>query len=262
MSTPRSTIRYAITFLFAPALWATSGTLPVTADMTLTEDHTGTIVVAADNINLNCDGHTVNGQNNPINGIEVIGREGVTVQNCTVTQVGKAFSIIGTRRSTFRNNHATGNSDEGFDLESSSNNVFINNRVDTSHDGWDVEDSDANLFLGNDASRNADNGLEFDSCNDNVLINNVANLNGGNGFSFDASNRNKVNNNRADSNQRRGFEIDFASNDNTFTRNDACGNQLGDARQNPERPSYRNIFLGNNFCTPENISYLRRGGGD
>jgi hypothetical protein len=42
-----------------PTVSATSGTLVITSNTTLTEDHAGEIVIAADGVTLDCAGHLV-----------------------------------------------------------------------------------------------------------------------------------------------------------------------------------------------------------
>ena len=62
---------------------ATNGTLVILVDTTLTEDHNGNIEVNANNITLDCDGHSVTGDGTT-DGIRVFG-SGVTVVNCNLS---------------------------------------------------------------------------------------------------------------------------------------------------------------------------------
>ena len=60
------TIRHTFVFVAAMSLATvahanTAGTLYVVTDTTLTADHDGNVVILADNVTLNCDGHKVNG---------------------------------------------------------------------------------------------------------------------------------------------------------------------------------------------------------
>ncbi len=59
---------------------ATTGTLTINADTTLTEDHYGSIIIGTDDITLDCGGHSVTGPGSG-NGILLIRRTGVTVKN-------------------------------------------------------------------------------------------------------------------------------------------------------------------------------------
>ena len=84
-------------------VWGTTGTLMITTDTTLTEDHTGDIYVRADNVTLNCDNHTVTGR-------VLIGlfpgvlesRSGVTVKNCQAL----GFTLFTQKRQVAEWHHA------------------------------------------------------------------------------------------------------------------------------------------------------------
>ncbi len=52
--------------VIAPPATASSGTLVITSDTTLTEDHHGNIVIEADNVTLDCAGHTVQAPDMPV----------------------------------------------------------------------------------------------------------------------------------------------------------------------------------------------------
>jgi len=70
--------------LTAPSARASSGTMVITTDTTLTEDHQGNILVNANKVTLDCAGHTVSGPGVPgfNGGIEVAGGlSGVTVRD-------------------------------------------------------------------------------------------------------------------------------------------------------------------------------------
>lgn len=74
---------------------ASSGTLIITSDTTLTEDHFGSVVIAADNVTLDCAGFRIAGPGESGNGVTFPGTNAATVKNCTVTGFDGGFNIQG-----------------------------------------------------------------------------------------------------------------------------------------------------------------------
>src|SRR6266545_3673360 len=72
---------------------ATTGTLLITSDTTLTENHDGSIVIGADNVTLDCAGHEVRGPG--FAGVLLVGRSGVMVKNCRATGFLHGVVLIG-----------------------------------------------------------------------------------------------------------------------------------------------------------------------
>ena len=115
-----STVVPVVFFVMASSVsipvWATTGTLTITTDTTLTEDHFGNIVIAADGVTLDCAGFNVVGTGTGT-GISVSGRTGVTVKNGNV----RGFTTFGF---AVYNNGAGGG---GFSIQESSFNTFTEN---------------------------------------------------------------------------------------------------------------------------------------
>ncbi len=80
----------ALCTLPSPA-WATSGTLTITTNTTLTETHDGNIIIAADNVTLDCAEHLVTGSGI---GILLQDRQGVTVKNCRVAHFTNGIVLV------------------------------------------------------------------------------------------------------------------------------------------------------------------------
>jgi parallel beta-helix repeat protein len=251
-----------LTFLFAALIivcsapvWATSGTLTITTTTSLTEDHQGNIVIAENGLTLDCDGHTVMGDGSGT-GIQLIGRVGVTVKNCRVTNFQKGFVVAGSARNVFKDNRVERNADEAFDLNGAIGNLFIENIANNNDgDGFDLDDSNENIFKRNDTTQNGRNGFELDNSHKNIFEDNSANNNGRlserSGFSLDNSRANIFEANIADGNSRSGFLIEISP-DNTFIENRACGNRgagRGGLDVFQDTTSFRNIFLDNAFCS-------------
>jgi parallel beta-helix repeat protein len=119
-----------VSTVFAPAASATSGTLVVTEDTVLTEDHNGYIAIAADNVTLDCAGHTVRAPDPPqqSGAIEVFGGTGVTVKRCKV--VGSPVNGIyagGASDSRYEDNVLLGNANHGMHIDSASGNAVVRN---------------------------------------------------------------------------------------------------------------------------------------
>lgn len=187
---------------------ASSGTLVVTANMTLTEDHAGSIVVARNGVTLDCAGHTISGAgagSGP--GVDLSGRSNVTVRGCRVTNFDFGFYLVGTKSSTFRSNVAEGNHVTGFDINDSSHNTFVDNDADgNAVHGVAVVGGRGNVFSANSVVGNPAAGFSIILSNDNTLKENVATANGG-GFVLQSSSGNDVKGNASSGNDRYGFVV-------------------------------------------------------
>src|SRR4051794_30745393 len=75
-----------------PVASATTGTLVITSDKTLGEDHVGNIVVGTDGVILDCAGHSVSGGGTF--GVLLSGRTGVSVKNCDVSGFAHGIGLL------------------------------------------------------------------------------------------------------------------------------------------------------------------------
>jgi parallel beta-helix repeat protein len=261
----RHVLLLAVLFaLTSSPMWAAAGTLIVTSDTTLAGNLQDNIIIVADNVRLDCANFLVSG-NGTGNGIEVVGRLDVTVENCHVTNFRDGFHIVNTQRSLFRKNRAFLNTDEGFSIENSDGNLFIENiagggtatgtvrnrcagivreteALGNGGDGFDLDNSHENFFFKNTVTLNGFpvcthvegaeancNGIEMDFSDNNVFVQNTASDNQNHGFSIDASDANTFSQNTANNNCDTGFEIESFSSRNTFFDNNAAGNLDKDA---------------------------------
>ncbi len=216
------------------AQWAAflSSPITITTSTTLTADVTQKIVIGADQITLDCSGHTINGvtaagTRSPSTGITLRGRHEVTIKNCNVTNFYIGFQLISSNGNTLSGNSATGNG-YGFLLSSSNNNALS----------------------GNTASGNGFDGFLLQSSNNDNLLGDTANGNLGSGFRLVASSNNNLQKNMANNNAVFGFALIFSSNQNLIVGNAACGNGLFDAFQ---AGSTDNKFSKNKFCVTSGI---------
>ena len=177
---------------------STTGTLTITESTTLIQNHDGNIVIGADNVTLDCAGHTITGPGRlaGLPGIELFQRTGVTVKNCVLRDFNDAFRVGESDGNTFTNNTMS-HLRQGFTLNQSDNNVLDGNTVTDANDffgislgsshgntltnntvtdsslGFYIINSDNNILTGNTALRNSGSGFDVKNSDSNVLANNV-----------------------------------------------------------------------------------------
>jgi parallel beta-helix repeat protein len=192
-------------------------TLTITTNTTLTEDYFGQIVINADGVTLDGDGHIIIGPGpdvwirefyeelntsgpRPTIGILLEGRTGVTVKNCRVTNFSYGFMLGDSHGNTLQENTANDNAYIGFVLESSSNNTFLNNtandigKVDDPGNGFEIGRSFGNTFKRNTVNGNWI-GFVLEMSDGNIFEANTANNNTHAGFSVGGSNNTFFHNN-------------------------------------------------------------------
>jgi parallel beta-helix repeat protein len=165
-------------------------TLLVSSDITLRDDHRGSVEIEADDVTLDCAGHTISGPGTRAEddygfvGILLYGRTGVTVRNCRVS---------------------------GFDYG-----ILLTARLGSGSDG--------NRLIDNAALGNHLDGVRVNESKHNVLTGNTASSNGQHGFAL-VGNSNVVSRNQAFDNELDGFVVDAAHRDIVFYANISKGNQ-------------------------------------
>jgi parallel beta-helix repeat protein len=217
-------------FVLAPAASASSGTLVITSNTKLTENHNGTIVLAKNGITLDCGGYSVVGNgagSGP--GIHLPGTRAATVKNCTVTGFDYGVLLEDARNNTLRRNAAVNNYDRGFHLEVSSGNTLVDNHANGNGvHGFAAVRGTVNTFKENSAEGNGAVGYSLIFSNRNDLRENVATGNQA-GFSVQSSSGNVLARNTSSSNVLYGFDLSpFVDNpqpsDNVLRENVADAN--------------------------------------
>jgi parallel beta-helix repeat protein len=176
---------------FSRAAGLAGSTLLVASDTTLRDDHQGSVEVEADDVTLDCAGHTISGPGTRAEdeygfiGILLDGRTGVTVRNCRVS---------------------------GFDYG-----ILLTARLGSGSDG--------NRLIGNAVSGNRLSGVRINESEHNVLTANIASSNGRNGFVFVGSS-NIVTGNQALDNEYNGFAVAGGRREIVFSRNISKGNRI------------------------------------
>jgi parallel beta-helix repeat protein len=114
---------------------ATSGTLVVETDTTLTADHSGNIWIAADSVTLNCAGHSVDGSVTQI-GIAAFARTGVTIRNCNVRGFAHGISLSAVDGFSLIGNTTSGNEGAGISLSVATHGLLAGNVA--RENGWGI----------------------------------------------------------------------------------------------------------------------------
>lgn len=241
----------------APAAHATSGTMYVSSDTTLTSDHYGSIVIEADDITLDCAGHAVIGPGERPAGISLESHTGVIVKNCSVYGFEAGIWLYLSSNVTLERNLTQGNAVFGFSLENVDHLVLVANRAMRNGDfelfefgsGFGLAFATHLTMNRNTAIGNATNGFTLYQSDQNELTNNGARANQNSGFSVEYSSGNLLDSNQSVANVQDGFDVLSGSNDNSLTGNLACGNHVVDAYDDPSNEG--NVWEDNHLCTSE-----------
>jgi len=130
-------------------------------DSDITDSSTSNCMdITANNVTLDCQGHTIDGNNVADYGINIENVVGITIKNCTVTDWDtKAIRLDNANRSTFENLNVSSNTDMGIYLLGSSDNTFLDSFMN--ENGLDG----LNIF----ASSNNNNATNI-TCNNNNQV--------------------------------------------------------------------------------------------
>jgi len=192
-----------------------SGNLLVVSDTTLTEDHSGNVVISADGVTLDCDGHRVIGAGvNP--GVSIAGRDGVTVTNCDISGFESGITVGNSTNITIEGNVTTGNS-QGVVVIDSDAVVRANTATGNSSWGFFIGGTGASTFSDNDAHDNELIGFALNTTAGHQLIGNRATGNDTN-FDLNASDNVTLSNNVTEG-PGAGFALGNNSGGNTLDGN-------------------------------------------
>lgn len=214
----------------------TSGTLVITADTTLGEDHQGKIVIAADFVTLDCSFFTVSGDASLGAAIDLTGRRGVTVQNCTIRGFGSGVYLLDAHENNIDAVTVDGSAGPGCSLNDSNANLIIHSNFWNNGDpqlmtggGCEFVNSHFNIFERNIVLSNGDEGLDLEDSHNNTFTANDVSSNRVDGFDLENSNANGLRENVVVDNTENGIELD-GSNDNVITDNQTVSNGIGTRR--------------------------------
>ncbi len=125
--------------------------LVATKDMTLQADHFGPITIGANDVTLNCGGHSIIGSGKG-SGITIDAHRNVTIADCSVFGFGLGIDMRDTTDSTLIGNEAEANF-VGYSLIGSDRNTLRDNSADFNETGFWLLQSDGNLVEGNSTRR-------------------------------------------------------------------------------------------------------------
>jgi parallel beta-helix repeat protein len=220
---------------------ATTGILDINTDTTLIQNHNGEIDIGADNVTLDCAGHSVTG-NGSGTGINVDGRTGVTVRRCHVSgfEIGivlgsSSFNIID--GNWVHDNVLPGGLSIGILLSGSPDNKISNNVVTgNGADGIAIgSSSDGNTISDNTVSGNGIHGIALEQADSNTVTGNESRDNEAVGIWLVNSFGNTVTGNSATGNGQFGFDDSStggtgdAGTDNNYINNTCSGNGQGNS---------------------------------
>jgi len=213
--------------VFSRSADVAGSTLLVTSDITLRDDHQGSVEVEADDVTLDCAGHTISGPGTRAEdefgfiGILLDGRTGVTIRDCRVS---------------------------GFD-----HGILLTARLGSGSDG--------NRLIDNTASGNRLDGVRVNESEHNVLTGNIVSSNRENGFAI-VGNSNIVSQNQAFDNELTGFAVGGGRRDIVFSANTSNGNgQVGFGIVGTGHTFVRNTALNNEdngFAISGNSIFMRQ----
>ena len=181
----------------------------ITEDTVLTEDLVDCsgngLIIGANNITLDCDGHSITGTGNNI-GIYINDKNFVQVKNCNISEFQKGTSVRTGLNNQFISNTIHGNY-YGYYLES------------TYYAG--VDDCNNNTISSSNINNNI-SGIELHNCQNNSITGNNTSNNQTGIFLYISGHNSLTNNNVTDNNK--GIHLNYESHYNTVSDNTITGN--------------------------------------
>ena len=180
-----------------PTAGATVGAMVVTSDTTLTQDHHGSVIIAADDVTLDCAGHLVTASSGD-QGIWVDSRDDVTITRCGVTGALNGIAVTGFSQRT---------------------SVIGNVTFDNVNAGIAADQAVAPLIRRNVSRHNGGNGIQVIQADDAMVVANHSLRNGDKGIGTSDSDTGTFLRNTVRGNVGWGFVIGHASEGNLVARN-------------------------------------------
>ncbi len=217
----------------------------ITKSTTLTSDigpcsSVDGLIIGADNIILNCNGHTIAGSGTGESsdaGMLIDGHSGVTISNCKVTGFVYGFLFLDSSYNTLSANTASNNRVYGFDIDQSDHNILkLNTASNNKQSGFDFDYGSYNTLSGNTARNNHGDGFYLGASSSNTLTANTARNNHGDGFEhqghgfeLEGSSYNTLSANTASYNGANGFYLYSVS--HYFSQNNLLQSNRADTNQ-------------------------------
>ena len=186
-------IIFLILFFYCLSITASAGTCGGAVECncgdTLIESHTmwydlmdcpeDGLIIGADSITLDCNGHLIDGNTGGDAGLRLNGRFYVTVKNCNLRDFFTGIYMFSSSNNVLSNNIIYNNNRGIHLVYDSNNNILSDNKVSSEHQGLGIflEGSSYNTLSGNIANRNYPDGIRLWHSSHNNLLGNTANDN-------------------------------------------------------------------------------------
>ena len=202
------------------------------------------LVINADNVTLDCDGHLIDGDGSGSSdrGIRVAAKDNVIVKNCNISDFYEGLAAPTSNNFSLLNSNLFNNRYYALTTSTSLNAVVVNNSFFDNTEGGVYLYKSNHSFVVNNSFFNNRNGVYLSYSSGSVVVNNSVFNNTFNGFTL----YNSVNNDVIDnviSNNDQGVVITSSSVNNNFSDNSVCSNSDYDFNCG----NLANIF-GNNAC--------------
>lgn len=134
------------------------------------------IAIGADNIILDCDGAVLDGNYNGNTGIQISGRNGVSIKNCNVRNYNMhGIDLRSSSNNNILNNTITNNKLDGIRLYVSHYNFVRGNNIFGNFQGIDLASSSYNTISQNNVDFNLDGFRLFRAHSNNISSNSITN---------------------------------------------------------------------------------------
>lgn len=150
---------------------APPGTLITVTDQ---GNYTESLVITTNEITLDCQGATLQGNGTGI-GIDLVGVRLVTIRNCVINGFNNGITLKNSHQNVIYLNRLVGNGDRGIAMWGSDLNIIDTNSIFDTDSAGIILDGDCkqNVIVRNSIDKSGDSGLGiFDGSNDNVVIQN------------------------------------------------------------------------------------------
>lgn len=233
----------------APAAQATSGTLTITKNTVLTRDHYGSIIIAADGITLNGNGHSIIG-NGSGDGIYFRDQTEVTIKNLKIKNFSRGITIYGdSSYNNIKGNTISHNKQDGIRIGgvyTRKNTISGNTISNNGGSGIYLEVSRENIITGNTILKNGGTGIYLDTVCDRTTITGNTISKNSRGIYVRVSRSNTLTDNIISNNEHEGVSLIVSSDNNTLTGNTISNNNIGiTIFSSSGNNIYRNNFISN-----------------
>ncbi len=208
------------------------------------------VTIQANNVNLNCQGHSLTGFSTSSNwngvGVYANNINGVTVENCNVSNFDRAIELLGTSSNNVITSNNVNSNNRGIGIYSSSgrNNHITGNTATSNNYGIDLEPSNNNIITGNTVSSSNYEAIYLGGSSGNSIMSNNFDSNSQYGIRLDSSNNNNITGNSANFESNYGIYASSSSGNN-FSSNTACLSNSGSIYCNSAQND-----RGGNICSP------------